>query len=165
MTKKANEESHNGARETISMLQTAYRMELETVANYLANSVHLDGVGAEEVKRALAEDVNEELGHATRLANRIKQLGGRVPWSLEMEFDQESLRPPSRTTDVRSVVTGVIEAEEAAIAHYRDIFTRCMDDDPVTADLASELLADEEAHRTLFAGFERDLAERAQSLV
>ena len=145
------------AAHTIALLQTAYRMEIETVANYLANSVHLDGVSAEEVKRSLSADVTEELGHATQLAHRIKQLGGRVPGFLELEFDQHTLRPPEATTDVAAVVEGVIDAEESAIVHYRQIISDCVDSDPVTADLATKLLADEEAHRTLFAGFRAEL--------
>ena len=39
-------------------------MELETVMNYIANSINLDGVRAEEIKKALAANVVEELGHA-----------------------------------------------------------------------------------------------------
>lgn len=142
----------------VEMLQVGYRMELETVTNYLANSVHLDGVAAEEIKRALAKDVPEELGHATSLAKRIKQLGGRIPGSLELTFDQESLRPPQSTTDVRSVIEGVIEAENSAIEHYEAIFHRAEEEnDPVTADLITKLLADEEEHRTLFEGFRAGL--------
>jgi len=141
----------------ISMLQKAYRMELETVANYLANSVHLDGVRAEEVKRSLAADVTEELGHARRLAERIKQLNGRVPGSLELKFDQESLRPPEDTTDVLAVVRGVVDAEHEAIAHYKAIFEATDGVDPVTQDLAIQILADEEEHRTLFEGFLAEL--------
>jgi bacterioferritin len=52
--------------ELIEMLKTAYSMELETVINYLANSVNLDGVRAEEIKKSLAVDIAEELGHATQ---------------------------------------------------------------------------------------------------
>lgn len=141
---------------TISMLQEAYRMELETVANYLANSVHLDGVRAEEIKRALAEDVPEELGHAQKLSHRIKQLAGRIPGSLELQFDQTSLQPPEETLDIDRVVHGVVEAECAAIDHYRKIIDHTRDIDPVTADLATRLMADEEAHRTLFEGFLRE---------
>jgi bacterioferritin len=140
------------------MLQKAYRMEVETVANYLANSVHLDGVRAAEVKRSLAEDVTEELGHAQRLAQRIKELHGRIPGSLELEFDQEGLRPPQDTTNVKSVIQGVIEAEISAIEHYRDIIDQAESSkDPVTMDLATQLLADEEKHRTLFEGFLAEL--------
>jgi bacterioferritin len=148
----------NDQQQIIEMLQKAYRMEIETVANYLANSVHLDGVRAEEVKRSLNEDITEELGHAERLANRIKQLGGRIPGSLELQFDQESLRPPQDTTDVLCVVDGVVEAEKSAIAHYRDVIDAAESTDPVTVDLATQLMADEEEHRTLFEGFQREIA-------
>ena len=145
-------------KQTVQMLQKAYRMELETVMNYLANSIHLDGMPAEEVKRALAGDVTEELGHARRLAQRVKQLGGRIPGSLEMTFDQESLRPPQNTTDLKSVIQGVIEAESAAIQHYREVIHHADEhDDPVTADLATQLLAEEEQHLTLFQGFQAAL--------
>lgn len=143
-------------RKIVELLQTAYRMELETVANYLANSIHLDGVRGEEVKRSLAEEVPDELGHAQQLANRIKQLGGRIPGSLELEYDQETLQPPQETTDVISVVQGVVDAEQAAIAHYRKIIKQAEDVDPVTEDLATQLMADEEEHRTLFEGFLRE---------
>lgn len=145
-------------QQTVQMLQKAYRMEVETVMNYLANSIYLDGMQAEEVKRALSSDVTEELGHARRLAHRLKQIGGRIPGSLELTFDQESLRPPQSTTDVGSVINGVIEAEHAAIEHYRDIIHHAeSSDDPVTADIAIQILGEEEAHLTLFQGFQAAL--------
>ncbi|MEX0726453.1 MAG: ferritin-like domain-containing protein [Planctomycetaceae bacterium] len=141
-------------QETIEMLQKAFRMEVETVINYLANSVHLDGMRAEEIKRALSSDIADELGHATRLANRLKQLGGRIPGSMELEFDQETLRPPQDTTDIQSVIEGVINAEESAVDHYRAIIRHTESvRDRVTADLATDLQADEEKHLTLFEGF------------
>ena len=40
--------------EIVAELTRAYWMELETVMNYIANSVHLDGVRAEEIKKSLA---------------------------------------------------------------------------------------------------------------
>jgi bacterioferritin len=78
-------------QEIIKLPQTACRMELETVTNYLANSIFLDDVDAVEVKRALASDVPEELHHAQLPGNRIKQLGGRIPGSLELNFDHHEL--------------------------------------------------------------------------
>jgi len=97
----------------IALLQSAYAAELETVANYLANSVWLDGLRAEEVKESLDEDIAEELGHAKQLAQRIKQLGGRPPGSLSLARGQKSLQPPKDSTDLYSVIQGVIDAEEA----------------------------------------------------
>jgi hypothetical protein len=40
----------------INELRKSYAMELETVRNYLANSIDLDGVRAKEIKRALLRD-------------------------------------------------------------------------------------------------------------
>ena len=74
--------SDNKKEEILGELTTAYWMEMETVMNYVCNSVNLDGVRAEEVKKALATDVQEELGHAQTLARRIRELGGTVPSSL-----------------------------------------------------------------------------------
>lgn len=141
----------------ITQLQAAYAAELETVANYLANSIWLDGLGAAEVKESLDEDITEELGHAKRLAQRIKQLGGRPPGSLELPRSQKSLQPPEDSTDLRSVVAGVIEAEEGAINAYRQLIKTCDGVDPVTQDLAIEILSNEEEHRSLFAGFMKSM--------
>jgi bacterioferritin len=144
----------------IVLLQDAYAAELETVANYLANSVWLDGLGAEEVKESLDEDIAEELGHAKQLAQRIKQLGGRPPGSLALPRTQKSLQPPKDSTDLRSVIKGVIAAEEGAIAAYKKIIKACDGTDYVTQDLAVRLLADEEEHCCLFTGFLKSLGKR-----
>ena len=73
-------EENTEARERIlELLHKAYWMEIETVMSYLAGSVNPDGVRAQEIKESLAEDIEEELGHARQFANRIKELYGVVP--------------------------------------------------------------------------------------
>ena len=136
-------------------LTIAYLMELETIANYLAASVNLDGIRAQEVARALAAGVEEELGHARRLAERVNQLDGVVPGSRDLIAEQGSLQPTGDSTDVEAVIRGVLEAEEAAVAHYRQLIEAADGVDWVTQDLAVSILADEEAHRRLFRGFLR----------
>lgn len=144
--------------DVVELLQKAYMMELETVQNYLANSVYLDGVQAEEIKKALAGDVTEELGHAQKLARRLKQLGARIPGSLALERDQESLQPPEESTDIEAVVEGVLEAENDAIRHYAHIIDVTDGTDFVTQEMAIEILGDEEQHRTQFEGFKAGFA-------
>ena len=139
-------------QETTAMLQESYRMELETVANYLANSINLDGVRAEEVKKSLAADITEEIDHARQLGSRIKQLGGRVPGSAEIKLGDQK-QPPVDSTDVIGVIEAVIDAEEGACGQYRDIIKATDGDDYVTQDLCIRLLADEEAHLVLFRGY------------
>jgi bacterioferritin len=147
-------------QQIIDMLTTAYWMELETVTNYIANSVDLDGVRAEEIKKSLAADVTEELMHAQNMARRVKELGGRVPGSAGFKSMQKSLQPPADTTDVVAVIKGVIEAEDAAIAHYGRLIELCDEaHDYVTQDLCITQLGDEEGHRMMFAGFLKEYAK------
>ncbi len=144
----------------VSLLQQAYAGELETVQNYLANSVWLDGLRAQEIVEALANDITDELGHAEKVAQRLKQLGVCPPGSLALVLRQVSLQPSADPTDLHHVVTGVLEAERAAIANYEAIITAAGVGDPVTADLAVRILADEEKHRCLFEGFLKGLEQR-----
>ncbi len=140
--------------EVIDGLTRAYWMEIETVQNYIANSVNLDGVRAEEIKSSLAADVAEELTHAQRFAERIKELDGKVPGSMDFRAEQASLQPPAKTTDVVSVIKGVIAAEEGAIQHYKKLIKLAeATDDYVTADFVTTVLADEEKHRRQFLGY------------
>jgi len=148
--------------QTTQALRKAYSMEMETVANYLADSVNLDGVLAEEIKKSLADDIQEELGHAQKLAHRIKQLGGRIPGPTELEITHSHLGPTDDTTDVERVIRGVIEDEQAAIDHYRKIITDTDGADFVTQDLCIRLLADEEEHLTQFKGFLKEYTAKAQ---
>jgi bacterioferritin len=144
----------------LDALRKAYNMELETVANYLANSINLDGVRADFIKQALAADIQGELGHATQLGKRIKQLGGLVPGSLALKMTQKSLQPRDDTTDVVDVIRGVIEAEEEAIQHYRALIKLTDGEDYVTQDLAITLLADEEDHLQQFQGYLKEYTKR-----
>ncbi len=141
-------------QQIIDLLIQGYWMELETVTNYISNSINLDGVRAEEIKKSLAADITEELLHAQNLAKRVKELGGRVPGSAGFKSMQKSLQPPADTTDVVAVIKGVIEAEDAAIQHYGKLIELCNDaHDFVTQDICITTLADEETHRVMFGGF------------
>lgn len=139
--------------EIVAELTKSYWMELETVVNYLANSVHLDGVRAEEIKKSLGADIQEELTHATQLANRIKTIGGPIPGSEGFSVMQKTLQPPADTTDVVTVIKGVIDAEEGAMAQYEKIIRLCDGVDFVTQDMCIAILSDEQQHRREFLGF------------
>jgi bacterioferritin len=142
--------------EIIELLSKAYWMEMETVMSYVANSVNPDGVRAQEIRESLAEDVQEELGHAQQFANRIKELYGVVPGSLDFSAEQTFLQPPDEQTDVVHVIKGVIEAETGAIEHYNRIIEAADGVDWVTQDMVIAILHDEEGHRRLFEGFLRE---------
>ncbi len=147
----------------IDLLIKSYNSEIETVMNYLANSVNLEGVRAEHIKESLSADITEELGHAQKLARRIHTLGGIVPASQSLAWKQNDLQERAETTDVVSVIRGVIKAEEDAIAGYNEIIRETDGKDFVTQDLAIELLSDEEDHRREFLGFLKEYDQKAGS--
>jgi bacterioferritin len=140
----------------IGLLTKAYWMEMETVISYMTNSINPDGVRAQEVIESLEEDIQEELGHARRFGERIKELYGVVPGSLDFTPEQKYLQPPDQQTDIVHVIKGVIEAENGAIEHYNKIIEFTDDVDLVTQDMVIEILHDEEGHRRLFEGFLRE---------
>ena len=143
-----------GKREQIvELLKQAYFAELETVINYVTNSTNPDGVRAQEIKESLEEDIQEELDHAQQFANRIKDLYGVVPGSLEFKAEQTLLQPPAEQTDVVHVIKGVIDAETKAIELYTRIVEVTEESDPVTQDMVIAILQDEQGHRRLFEGF------------
>jgi bacterioferritin len=150
------DENTETREQIIEMLEKAYWMEIETVMSYIANSINPDGVRAQEIVESLQGDITEELDHAQQFAQRIKELYGVVPGSLEFSAEQSYLQPPQEQTDIVHVIKGVIEAETGAIEHYNRIIEFTEDIDPVTNDMVIGILRDEEGHRRLFEGFLRE---------
>ena len=146
--------------EIVSMLERAYWMEIETVMSYIANSINPDGVRAQEIIESLRQDIQEELGHAQQFAERIKELYGVVPGSLDFSAEQTYLQPPDEQTDIVHIIKGVIEAETGAIEHYTTIIEETEGVDPVTQDMVIGILRDEQGHRRLFEGYLREFEKR-----
>ena len=151
-----SEEMTDKREEILALLTKAYWMEVETVMSYIAASVNLDGVRAQEIIEALNQDIQEELGHAQEFAKRIKELYGVVPGSEEFAAEQSFLQPSEEQTDIVHVIRGVIKAETGAIEHYTRMIEETEGVDPVTQDMTIEILRDEQGHRRLFEGFLRE---------
>jgi bacterioferritin len=151
-----SEEMAQKRDEIIELLKQAYFAELETVMNYVTNSTNPDGVRAQEIKEALEEDIQEELGHAQQFAGRIKELYGVVPGSTDFKAEQSLLQPAEEQTDVVHVIKGVIDAETKAIELYTQIVETTEEVDHVTQDMVIAILHDEQGHRRLFEGFLRE---------
>jgi bacterioferritin len=151
-----SDEMREDREQLIQMLEKAYWMEIETVMSYVANAINPDGVRAQEIKESLEKDIQEELGHARQFGERIKELYGVVPGSLDFDAEQSYLQPPEQQTDIVHVIKGVVEAETGAIEHYNRIIEFCDGKDLVTQDMVIDILRDEEGHKRLFEGFLRE---------
>jgi bacterioferritin len=131
--------------EIVAELRTAYATEIEIIEDYLANATNLES--AEAIRNLFDEEVQTALGHARRLAKRIKALKGRVPGSRELPRTQTSLRPSANTDDMDIALHDAIKSQDAAIAQYERIIRLSDGHDFVTLDLVIELLVDERERR------------------
>ncbi len=81
----------------------------------------------------------------------------QAPWDSRQHKNRFS---HLQTPQVVEVINGVIEAEEAAIAHYNKLIDLSEEArDFVTQDLCIRKLADEGAHRIMFAGFLKEYSK------
>jgi len=133
--------------EIVSELRASYATQLEIIADYLANASNLESTRAEAIRNLFDEEVQTALGHARRLAKRIKALEGWVPGARELPRVQTDLRPPADTEDFDIALQDAIKSEDAAIARYERIIRLCDGHDFVTLDLVIELLVDERERR------------------
>jgi len=156
-----SEELAEKREEIVELLTHAYWMEVETVLSYLANSINPDGVRAQEIRDSLGADIQEELAHAQQFGQRIKELYGVVPGSLEFRPEQTDLQPPEEQTDLVHVIKGVIAAETGAIDHYTRIIEATDGLDWATQDMVIAILHDEQRHRRLFEGYLREFETAA----
>lgn len=134
----------------VRKLTEAYWGEIETVRDYVASSTNRDGMRAERISSSLREAIACHLDHAQRLAMRISRLHGPIPGPDDFSERLRSLRAPADPLDSMAVLTGLIEAETAAVERYRRITAVAADAlDWVTEGLVAQLIRESETCRQL----------------
>lgn len=129
----------------VRKLTEAYWGEIETVRDYVASSTNRDGMRAERISSSLREAIACHLDHAQRLAMRISRLHGPIPGPDDLSERLLSLRAPADPLDSMAVLTGLIEAETAAVERYRRITAVAADAlDWVTEGLVAQLIRESE---------------------
>lgn len=91
----------------------------------------------------------EELGHSEKLANRILELDGDPvihPQEWEKGANAPFTSPRKDWADAEGMIEDQLKAESGAIKAYSRLTKMTFGKDPVTYQLATELLADEVRH-------------------
>ena len=140
----------------VRYLTDAYWGEIQTVSRYLMSSTNRAGLRAPHIGRCLRAAIARNLDHAQRLAIRIKQLHGRVPGPDDFGARALGLRPPEAPLDHLSVLSGVIEEEDAAIKRYRRIVAVLDPVDWITHDMVTELIGEKRALRQQLESYMTD---------
>ena len=125
-------------RTIIDYLNTGLRMELTAQARYMLHSRLLADWGFEALSAKMAEEAEEERGHAERFVDRILFLDGNP----NMQMDEIT---PAKS--IRDMLETDLEDELEAVRYYTEAYQASM----AAGDLGSktifnDLTIDEEGH-------------------
>jgi len=107
---------------------------------YMATGIHKDGAAAE-----FLEHSNDEQQHADRIAERIKQLGGKPELNPAI-IAQTSHSEYVEGTSLEDMLREDLVAERIAIQTYREMIAFFGEKDPTSRRMMEDILAVEEEH-------------------
>ena len=130
--------------------------ELTTYYYYTILRVNLIGLDGEGIKEIAEVARIEDRNHFEALVPRIYELGGKLPASM-VDFHDISACPPASLpkdpTDIRAMLTVLVEAERCAVRGYTYICNMTAGKDHRTYDLALAILNEEIEHESWFSEF------------
>ncbi len=106
----------------------------------------LEGQAAFLLSKELEEKAQESMKHAKKLAERIAELGGTEtadPTEFVMLSPLKRFSMPSSTSDVKVILSYILEQEQTIIRKYGDFMIKIRDKDDLTYHLLREILEDE----------------------
>jgi bacterioferritin len=103
------------------------------------------GIHSQAVKQEFKEHAREEQEHAERIAERIKQLGGKPMMNPAMltELSHSEFREGNTLAEM---IREDLIAERIAVESYREMIRYFGDRDPTSRVMLEEILAKEEEH-------------------
>ena len=117
-------------KELISVLNSLLEYEYKAMMQYLQNSYLIRGPRREAVKTWLQKMAQEEMGHASRVADKIVSLGGTPGTAIP------AIRVASSLTEIIKLA---LEVETGAVAAY----TKALPLIEKSGDIHLRLLAEE----------------------
>ncbi|HEY2592170.1 MAG TPA: ferritin-like domain-containing protein [Steroidobacteraceae bacterium] len=133
------------AAQAVAVLNQALATEIVCVLRYQFHYFMATGIHSQSVKEEFKEHASDEQEHAERIAERIKQLGGKP----EMNPDVLTSLSHSEYKEGSSLPDMIREdliAERIAIESYREMVRFFGERDPTTRVMLEDLLAKEEEH-------------------
>jgi len=154
LRKRAREQITQGAltqdydldrERVVAVLNEALATELVCTLRYQFHYFMATGIHSQAVKEEFKEHAREEQEHAERLAERIKQLGGKPQMNPDIltSLSHSEYKEGSSLADM---IREDLIAERIAIESYREMVRFFADHDPTSRILMEEILAKEEEH-------------------
>jgi ferritin-like protein len=150
------EKSGVNVDELLELLIKNASAELTTFYYYTILRVNLIGLEGEGLK-AIAETARiEDRNHFEALVPRIYELGGALPGNMNDFHDISACPPaslPKDPTDIKAMLTVLVEAERCAVRGYTHICNLTAGKDHRTYDLSLAILHEEVEHESWFSEF------------
>jgi len=131
--------------QAVGVLNEALATEIVCVLRYMFHYFMATGIHSQAIKAEFLEHANDEQGHANRIAERIKQLGGK-PEMNPAFLSQVSHTEYKEGASLADMIREDLVAERIAIETYREIVKYFGEKDPTSRIMMEELLAKEEEH-------------------
>jgi ferritin-like protein len=142
--------------ELVELLVANAAAELTTFYYYTvlrANLIGLEGEGIKEIAEAARI---EDRNHFEALVPRIYELGGKLPEDMKVFHDLSACPPaklPADPTDIKAMLTVLVEAERCAVRGYSHICSMTAGKDHRTYALSLAILNEEIEHESWFSEF------------
>jgi len=143
-------------KQAIGILNEALATELVCVLRYRFHYFMATGIHSNSVKNEFKEHADEEQEHADRIAERIKQLGGK-PEMNPATITTLSHSEYKEGTSLADMIREDLIAERIAVETYREIIRFFGDKDPTSRVMMEEILAKEEEHANDLADLLRNI--------
>jgi bacterioferritin len=132
-------------KQAIAVLNEALATEVVCVLRYSFHYFMATGIHSQAVKAEFKEHAAEEQEHAERIAERIKQLGGKPEMNPAILTDH-SHSEYREGTSLADMIREDLIAERIAIETYRDIIKFFGAQDPTSRIMMEDILSKEEEH-------------------
>lgn len=132
------------SKKLLELLNRGIAREIQVSVQYMWQHVQWSGIPHYAIKDELKKIAVAEMKHAEAIAERLFYLGGVPTTKPDPIFVGNSLK---------EMLTRDLKDEEGAIKLYKQtIAVAQAEDDPTTARLFRQILADEEEHHDFFQG-------------
>lgn len=148
----------NNLDKVVELLNKAFADEWLAYYQYWIGAKVIKGPMKDAVAAELIQHATDELRHANMVADRIIQLGAD-PILIPQDWYKFTNCGYEAPTDpfVMKILTQNIKGEQCAIDVYNDIMKQTKDIDPVTYDIAIQIIEDEVEHEEDLEALKEDL--------
>jgi bacterioferritin len=146
------------AEKVVELLNKAYADEWLAYYQYWIGAKVISGPMKDAVIAELMQHAADELRHADMVAERILQLGGTPLIAPKQWYDHTNCGYEEPADPfVKKILEQNIAGEQCAISVYNSLMEEMQPIDPVTSNLALQILEDEIEHEEDLQDLQEDL--------